>query len=191
MHTLILNADFLPLSILPISSISWKDAIKISFTGSAKTVEYYDDWIVHSPSMSMRVPCVMVSETYIKKKHNIRFSRQNLLIRDNFTCQYCSEHLSPLDLTMDHVIPRVKGGKTRWENIVCACYVCNSIKGHKTNMVPKKKPVKPDYHQLLDNARKMPIKIPSEKWIDYLNWDKNLIKVVNLNQNKLTKYSTI
>lgn len=181
--TLVLNADFTPLNILPISSISWKDAIKISILGHAKTIEWYDEWTVHSPSVSMRVPAVMVSETYIKKKNTVRFSRSNLLIRDNFTCQYCTKKLNSIDLTVDHVIPRVKGGKTRWENIVCACYVCNSIKGHKSNMSPRIKPYKPDYHQLLDNVRKMPIKIPNIKWIDYIGWDRSLITIVpNKNQ---------
>ena len=177
LHTLVLNADFSPLSIIPISSVSWKDAIKISFLGNARTLEFYDDWVVHSPSTSMNVPAVMVSEIYIKKKHSVRFSRTNLLIRDNFTCQYCDDKLDQSDLTVDHVIPRVKGGKTRWENIVCACYVCNSIKGHRSNMHPKKMPVKPDYHQLLDNARRMPVTIPTEKWIPYLGWDEKLVTI--------------
>jgi len=177
--TLVLNADYTPLSIIPISSISWKDAIKISFLGHANAIEYYDDWEVRSPSVALQVPCVMVSETYIKKKNHVRFSRTNLLIRDNFTCQYCQEKLNSFDLTIDHVIPRVKGGKTTWENIVCACYVCNSIKGHRSKMKPIKNPVKPDYYQLLENARKMPIRIPSEKWIKYLGWDENLVTVTH------------
>ena len=181
--TLVLNADYTPLSIIPISSISWKDAIKISFLGHANPIEYYDDWFVHSPSTELAVPSVMISETYIKKKSGVRFSRTNLLIRDNFTCQYCSKKLSSVDLTVDHVIPRVKGGKTKWENIVCACYVCNSIKGHKTKMVPNKKPIKPEYWQLLENARKMPIKIPSDIWIKYIGWDENLITIVKPDRN--------
>jgi hypothetical protein len=181
--TLVLNADYSPLSIIPISSISWKDAIKISFLGHATPVEYYDDWSVSSPSTVLPVPAVMISETYIKKKHGVRFSRTNMLIRDNFTCQYCAKKLNSFDLTVDHVIPRVKGGKTKWENIVCSCYVCNSIKGHKTKMKPAKMPVKPEYWQLLDNARKMPIKIPSETWIKYLGWNESLITVVKPDRN--------
>ena len=177
--TLVLNADYTPLSIIPISSISWKDAIKISFVGHATPVEYYDDWRVNSPSMSFPVPCIMISGTYIKKKHHVRFSRSNLLIRDDFTCQYCEKKLNSFDLTVDHVIPRVKGGKTKWENIVCACYVCNSIKGHKSKMKPIRQPFKPDYYQLLENARKLPIKIPSEKWIKYLGWKDELITIVS------------
>jgi len=181
--TLVLNADYNPLSIIPISSISWKDAIKISFLGHAKPVEFYDNWMVHSPSTSMPVPAVIISSVFIKKKHGVRFSRTNLLIRDNFTCQYCDKTLGSHDLTIDHVIPRVKGGKTKWENVVCACYVCNSIKGHKSTMKPKKVPVKPDYYQLLDNARKMPIRVPSEKWLQYLNWDPRLVTVVEPDRN--------
>jgi 5-methylcytosine-specific restriction endonuclease McrA len=181
--TLVLNADYTPLSIIPISSISWKDAIKISFLGHARTVEYYENWQIHSPSTTVDVPAVMVSETYIKKKHGVRFSRFNLLLRDGFTCQYCNERLDLSDLTVDHVIPRSRGGTTRWENIVCACYSCNTIKGHKTHMKPIKRPVKPDYYQLLDSARKLPIKIPSETWIKYLGWDSALITLVPPNHN--------
>jgi 5-methylcytosine-specific restriction endonuclease McrA len=181
--TLILNADYTPLSIIPISAISWKDAIKISFLGHATPIEYYDDWFVRSPSVELPVPSVMISEKYIKKKTSIRYSRTNLLIRDNFTCQYCEKKLNSFDLTVDHVIPRVKGGKTKWENIVCACYTCNTIKGHKTKMKPIKPPTKPEYWQLLDSARKMPIKVPTESWIKYLGWDEKLVTIVKPEQN--------
>jgi 5-methylcytosine-specific restriction endonuclease McrA len=125
----------------------------------------------------------MISETYIKKKHGVRFSRTNLLIRDDFTCQYCSSRLNTWDLTIDHVIPRVRGGKTKWENVVCACYTCNTIKGHRTKMKPNKPPVKPEYWHLLENARKMPIRIPSETWIKYLGWSEDLITVVPPDRN--------
>lgn len=181
--TLVLNADFTPLSLIPISAITWKDAIKISFLGHANAVEYYDDWEIHSPSTTLLVPAVMVSTLYIKKKQSVRFSRNNLLIRDNFTCQYCEKRLNSWDLTVDHVVPRVKGGKTKWENVASACYICNSIKGHRTKMKPIKTPTKPDYYQLIDNIKKFPIKIPSEKWIQYLNWNEKLITVVPASRN--------
>jgi len=179
--TLVLNADYTPLSVIPISAISWKDAIKISFLGHAKPLEFYENWRVHSPSTSLDVPSVIISERYIKKKHGVRFSRFNLLLRDGFTCQYCNKKLDLMDLTVDHVIPRSRGGITKWENIVCCCYVCNTIKGHKTSMKPIKKPIKPDYYQLLDSARSLPIKIPHESWIKYLGWDESLITVTKHN----------
>lgn len=176
-HSLVLNADYAPLSIIPISSVSWNDAIKVSFLGSVTVLEEYDDWIVRSPSISVKVPAVMVSKEFIKKKHTIRFSRINLLIRDNYTCQYCDKKLNSSELTIDHVIPRVKGGKTIWENIVCACYICNSIKGHRSHMRPKTMPIRPDYHAIMENAKKMNIKIPTPKWIQYLGWNESLITI--------------
>lgn len=162
---------------MPISSISWKDAIKVKYLGSAKVIDEYQDWEVHSPSVSIRVPSVMISETYIKTKQFVRFSRINLLIRDNFTCQYCDKHLEPKDLTVDHVIPRVRGGTTRWDNIVAACYVCNAIKGHKQHMKPRNKPFKPEYHQLMNRARRLPVTIPDASWLPYLQWDTDLVTI--------------
>lgn len=181
--TLLMNADFSPLSIIPLSTVSWREGIKISFLDHAKTLEYYDDWFVHSPSRTMQVPSVMISRTFIKKKNFIRFTRQNLLIRDNFACQYCGTILNNNTLTVDHVIPRVRGGKTRWDNIVCACKKCNSEKGHKSVMKPMQAPFKPSYYDLVGNAQKLPIVVPDAKWIPYLNWNPEIITVRPPNKN--------
>ena len=175
--TLVLNNDFTPLSVIPIHTVNWKEAIRMSFLGQCDTVESYADWVVHSPSRSMLVPSILVSNTYVKKKQVIRFTRNNLLIRDNFRCQYCGTGLTKDSLTVDHVVPRVRGGKTKWENIACACQKCNSEKGHKTNMKPMQVPYKPDYYNLLANAKKLPIVIPDPVWIQYLDWDPNLVKI--------------
>jgi 5-methylcytosine-specific restriction endonuclease McrA len=131
----------------------------------------------------MKVPSVIVSRKFVKKKTAVRFSRQTLLLRDNFSCQYCSDHLGTNTVTIDHVIPRVRGGITRWDNVVSSCYACNSSKGHRTSIKPFVKPVKPDYHTLLNNARKVPIEIPDESWIPYLGWDESLITIVRPNKN--------
>lgn len=184
-QVLILNADYSPLSFLPLSTISWRDAIKIKFLGHARVVEEYSDWVVHSPTVTMAVPSVMISETYIKSRQHVKFNRSNLLIRDNFTCQYCLKPLEHKELTVDHVIPRVRGGKTTWENIVSSCYVCNTIKGHKQHMKPKVKPFKPDYHLLVNHAKKVRIVIPHENWIPYLNWDPNLITIQSPNKKNI------
>jgi hypothetical protein len=89
------------------------------------------------------------------------------------------------ELTVDHVIPRVRGGTTKWENIVAACYVCNTIKGHKQHMKPKVKPIKPDYHQLVSNAKKQHITVPDESWLTYLNWDINLVTIQSPNKKNI------
>ena len=176
-HTLILNNDYSPLSVIPISTVSWKEAVRMSFLRQCEVIEVYEDWDVHSPSITIPVPSVMVSKIYVKKKQVIRFTRNNLLIRDSFRCQYCGTTLNNRTLTVDHVIPRVRGGKTKWENIVCACLSCNGEKGHKTNMRPMQMPFKPDYYELLNNARKMHIIVPDPVWITYLGWDSDLVTV--------------
>jgi hypothetical protein len=176
-HTLILNNDFTPLSVIPISSVSWREAVRMSYLDQCNTLEYYHDWEVHSPTITMAVPSVMISRTFVKKKHVVRFTRNNLLIRDNFQCQYCGIAMTNSTLTVDHVIPRVRGGKTKWENIVCACHRCNANKGHKTHIRPMQMPYRPSYFQLLGNARKMQITVPDAVWIDYLGWDPNLVRV--------------
>jgi 5-methylcytosine-specific restriction endonuclease McrA len=176
-NTLVLNADYSPLSIIPISTVRWDDAIKLKYLGKAQVVEEYESWLVRSPSITMAVPSVLVSKLYVKKKHYVRFSRYNLMLRDSFTCQYCSKTLTMNDLTIDHVVPRARGGTTSWTNCVCCCYSDNLIKGHKTTMKPMKKPHRPDYHELLKNAMQMPITIPDKSWLTYLNWNESLVTI--------------
>lgn len=175
--TLVLNADYTPLSCIPISSIGWKDAIKMAWMGTVDVVEEYDNWEVHSPSVTLRVPSVVVNRKFHRKKTTVRFSRANLLLRDRFSCQYCHDELTLGQMTIDHVTPRVRGGTTKWENVVASCYSCNSIKGHRTVMKPGVAPTKPEYHSLLATARTMPIEIPDASWIQYLGWDERMITI--------------
>ena len=83
----------------------------------------------------------------------VKFNRRNLFARDKSHCQYCGKRYSTAELSLDHVIPRSIGGKTTWENIVCACMKCNVKKGGKTpkqaRMTLIKKPVKPKHNSLL------------------------------------------
>jgi 5-methylcytosine-specific restriction endonuclease McrA len=176
-QTLVLNSDFTPLSYIPLSSISWKDSIKQYWLDTVTVVEWYDDWEVHSPSMTLRVPAVVASKKFTKKKAGVRFSRSNLLLRDDFCCQYCSDELTLNDMTIDHVIPRARGGITKWDNVVASCYSCNATKGHRTSMKPAIPPVKPDHYDLLANARKMRIEVPDQSWIPYIGWDEKMITI--------------
>ncbi|MDB5422318.1 MAG: endonuclease, partial [Brevundimonas sp.] len=86
--------------------------------------------------------------------------------------QYCG---AGEDLTFDHVIPRSRGGRTTWENIVTACSRCNLHKGGRTpreaDMTPRRRPVRPGMHELQDNGRRFPPNHLHESWLDYLYWD--------------------
>ena len=184
MDTLILNADYNPLSLIPISAISWKDAIKLMYLQHATVVEWHNNWTVNSPSTTFTVPSVMILAAYIKKKHHVKLTRSNLLLRDNFACQYCGSKLNNSELSIDHVMPKAVGGKTSWSNLTSACRNCNMVKGHKLHMKPYVAPVKPDYFQLLENARRINLTVPDEKWLPYLKWNTDAIQVVSPYQKK-------
>ncbi|RME02578.1 MAG: HNH endonuclease [Planctomycetota bacterium] len=88
-------------------------------------------------------------------------SKHNICLRDNYTCQYCNHRLRKEEITIDHIIPRSKGGKTTWENCVVACKKCNKIKGNKMLSELKKLklrhlPTKPNWH--------LPISLSKGKW---------------------------
>ena len=104
------------------------------------------------------------------KKHAVRFSRINVYTRDGFHCQYCGEKKGMRDLNYDHVVPRVRGGKTVWENIVTSCYACNDRKGSRTpeeaGMTLRKKPFKPSSLPVTPVLPMRRVEMP-EAWLPY------------------------
>jgi 5-methylcytosine-specific restriction endonuclease McrA len=103
------------------------------------------------------------------------FTRFNVFLRDRFTCQYCG---SKDDLTFDHLIPRSRGGQTRWDNVVAACAPCNLEKGgfmpDEVRMHPSQWPYRPTVFELHRNGRLFPPNYLHESWLDYLYWDTEL-----------------
>jgi 5-methylcytosine-specific restriction endonuclease McrA len=169
MATLILNADAAPISMLPLSTITWEESIKYLVTDKATVLEWYDDWIVHSVSWSTRVPAVMMLREYQKKKTAVRFSKQNVFLRDQYCCQYCGIDIQKRQATLDHVLPVSHGGKSVWENCVCACGECNSRKGNNHKIRPKITPRKPSYYELVEKRRKISWDLQHPSWADYIN----------------------
>ena len=125
---LVLNADYRPLSYFPLSLWPWQDAIKAAFLDRVMIVAEYQT-VVHSPSISMRLPSVVVLRDYVKPARYPAFTRFNLFLRDQFSCQYCG---AQGQMTFDHVLPRSRGGRTTWENVVAACNRCNLKKANLT-----------------------------------------------------------
>lgn len=176
--TLILNADGLPLSVVPLSTLNWQAAIKLQFLENAEVLAVYEDWDVHSPSTTLEVPAVLLLREYVKVNRGVKFSRANVLLRDDHKCQYCGKHESEIKgaLTLDHVVPRFHGGKTRWENVVAACSACNLEKAHFMTMKPKcGTPKRPDYYQLVAKSMQNPIEVPHESWAQFTGWDPSLV----------------
>jgi 5-methylcytosine-specific restriction endonuclease McrA len=174
---LVLNADFRPLSYFPLSTISWQDAIKAIFMDRVETLAHYDRTIA-SAHQEWQLPSVIALKEYYTPKRRPAFTRFNVFLRDNFTCQYTGEKFPVSELTFDHLIPRSRGGRTCWENIVTASREANTRKGNKLpqecKMHPIQKPVEPTMFELQERGRKFPPRFLHETWRDYLYWDSEL-----------------
>ena len=171
---LVLNADFRPLSYLPLSLWGWQDSVKACFQGRVNVVAEYEQ-VIRSPSFEMQLPSVIALKDYVPMNRAPAFTRFNVFLRDHFTCQYCSTRFPVQSLTFDHVIPRSKGGGTSWENVVTACQKCNLRKGNRylrdSGMRLIKEPLRPTAYQLQDVGRSFPPNFLHESWEDYLYWD--------------------
>lgn len=174
---LVLNADFRPLSYYPLSVLPWQETIKAVFMDRVTVLAHYDRTVA-SQHDSWPLPSVVVLKEYHTPKPRPAFTRFNLFLRDNFTCQYTGKKAPISELTFDHVIPRSRGGKTCWENIVTACREANIRKGNKLprecGMYPLRPPEQPTSYELQEHGRKYPPRFLHESWHDYLYWDSEL-----------------
>jgi 5-methylcytosine-specific restriction endonuclease McrA len=142
MRTLLLDPWMAPRKI-----ISWQRAVVLCVLGKVDVLEEYDEEI-RSRSLAIRTPAVVRMKKGARApRRAVRFSRIHVYTRDDFRCQYCGERKAPQDLNYDHVVPRARGGRTTWENIVTSCYACNDRKGGRTpeeaGMTLRKKPIQP------------------------------------------------
>lgn len=129
-QTLILNADYRPLSYYPLSTNSMKKVIKSLLKGKIRTIEEYDETI-NIGGTTIHLPKTAVLKKYTYTHQAPKFNRYNVFLRDKFTCQYCGKQCLYNELTFDHIVPKMKGGKTTWDNIITACKKCNLEKGCK------------------------------------------------------------
>ncbi len=174
---LVLNADYRPLSYFPLSLWSWQDAVKAVFLDRVQTLAEYDQ-VVRSPSFEMYLPSVIALREYIRPVSRPAFTRFNLFLRDGFACQYCGNHCETRELTFDHVLPRSRGGRTTWDNVVAACRTCNMRKGNRlpreAGLLLRMKPHVPTTFELRENGRAFPPNYLHRDWRDYLYWDSEL-----------------
>ena len=174
---LVLNADYQPLSYFPLSLWNWQETVKAIFLDRVAVVSNYDRKI-RSPGMEMPLASVVALKEYIPQSRRPPFTRFNVFLRDRFTCQYCRSPFAAHDLTFDHLVPRSRGGRTSWKNIVTACNRCNLKKGNQLprecGMRPAQDPAMPTSWQLQQNGRAFPPNFLHESWRDYLYWDSEL-----------------
>ena len=171
LHTpvLVLNRSYLPVQVTTV-----RRAFRMLYGGIAKALDHqyrtfdFDTWLGLDPVLDeeaigivqglVRIPRVIVLiafERFIRK--TVRFSRNHVFLRDNFTCQYCGKRLPRSQLNLDHVVPRARGGKTSWENVVTSCFACNHRKGEsllaQTSMRLLREPYRPQVLPFVDGAK--------------------------------------
>jgi 5-methylcytosine-specific restriction endonuclease McrA len=186
MDTLLLNADGTPLSLVPLSVVTWQVAMRLVFLEKVRVLKDYDHWTVRSQHLEMKVPSIVIMTEQVKWSKHLKYSRSNVYLRDDFTCQLqttwrCKEahgKVKLTELTLDHVVPRSQGGKTNWTNVCTSCKECNSEKGNDGKIVPKKMPKKPSYYEILNKRKSLPIHIRDEEWKFYIDWPEHLVKVM-------------
>lgn len=179
---LVLNADYTPLTI-----INWQRALVWSLKNQenknigVEIIDFYKDDYIVGVNKSFPIPSVVKTAKYFRiNNQKVNFSRKNLFVRDNFTCQYCGLKLEIRSLTYDHVVPKSlwkdkQGSPTTWTNIVTACVNCNRKKGNKTpqqaKMSLKSFPVAPNkspkYLPITNYLSNIRSDIPAE-WKVYL-----------------------
>lgn len=167
-QVLVLNSTY-----VPIDTTGWQKAISLVSSGRAVIEDVYEGLFLRSPSTTFPLPSIIRFITKMAKyfRRGVKFNRRNIWIRDKGKCQYCGKTVPIEEFTFDHVIPKSKGGKTIWENIVVACYKCNQKKEGRTPKQAKmtliQKPFKPK--NLSDGGLPglNPNNVP-ESWKDYL-----------------------
>jgi len=191
-QVLVLNRSWVAVHIA-----SARRALSLLYQGLARAVhpeDYslydFDDWCelsqavqsgryVHTVNYRVRVPEVILLKAFNGFiLHEVRFSRRNIFERDKNTCQYCGRRMPRSEVTIDHVIPRSRGGIDSWENLVLACVDCNVKKGNRTpaeaRMPLIRKPVKPSWLPQL-GARVPASQLGTwQRFVDTAYWDVEL-----------------
>jgi len=142
---LVLNATYEPLNV-----VSVRRAVVLLLKEKAELVEAAETRL-RAERIEVPVPLVIRLVTYVRvpRRFNLPVSRRTVLSRDDYTCQYCGVQPGKGELTIDHVLPRSRGGDHTWENVTTACGPCNRRKGNRTpveaGMTLRREPYRPRY----------------------------------------------
>lgn len=160
----------------PQSFCDWTNAVKLIFEGRADVVKEDEGGkVLHSPSLTMGLPRVIVVKNLWKKRWrtSVPCTRRNLLVRDHAICQYCGKVVTTQEFQVEHVIPRCQGGTTVWENVVIACPKCNSRKDGRTPAQAKMPLLNKPYVPKVSDPRfnfKLHVKNIRKEWKDWQNY---------------------
>ncbi len=194
-QVLVLNRSWVAVNVTPV-----KRALTLLFQGHARVVHPHDyglyefeAWCelsqyrenfesgryIHTPSMQIRLPEVIILDVFNAFIHReVRLSRRNIFERDRHLCQYCGRRFPKPDLTLDHVLPRSRGGKDTWENLVLACVKCNLKKSNRTpeeaRMHLLKKPTAPRWLPRFGTQVPRDELISWQRFVDLAYWNTDI-----------------
>lgn len=165
MRTLVLNSGYEPMQL-----ISWQRALCLVLSSKAEIVAQYGE-VVRSVRASFPLPSVVRLVRYVRfiKRYGIvKCNRRNVFLRDRYQCQYCGVRCNQMTVTLDHIIPRSRGGQASWENLVTSCSICNRKKGDRTlddcGMRLRSVPRRPSWSDLIEYSN-MDVE---SAWLPYL-----------------------
>ena len=169
MDTLVLSSAYQPMH-----HVRWQDAISMWFAGRVEIVSVYEDRFIKTVDDILNVPSIVRFVGNVLKRFQfnrvVKFSRDNVFLRDEGKCQYCSKQLTKQNFTLDHIVPVSQGGKKVWQNIVTCCIACNQRKGNKSvkqaGMKLQKNPIIPK--ELIIGRENIFSTNTPEEWKDYL-----------------------
>ena len=125
--TLLLDQGYQPLKVIP-----WQRAVVMHMVGKVELVSAHT-WEIRTVAANFPAPSVVRLIRHLRHRPPfVRFSRENVYLRDGYLCQYCGKQCTSTTITLDHVQPRSRGGNTSWRNVVTACVECNRDKGRLT-----------------------------------------------------------
>jgi len=190
---LVLNRSYLPVHVTVV-----RRALSLLYQGIAQAVDDelrtfdFDSWAdlaanddsIGTVDKAIRVPRVILLQYYDRvPRRYVRFSRYNIYARDQNRCQYCGRQFSRSELNLDHVVPRMKGGTSVWENVVCSCHRCNRIKGGRTpaeaGMRLIRQPRRPQWTPFMTEAfslRRYKEWLPFLSAVDAAYWNTELVQ---------------
>ncbi len=167
-QVLVLNASYEPIHLCDV-----RRAIVLIVKGQARS-EHNTPYSLRSPSIIFPIPAVIRLTHYVHIPYRRKaYSKNNIFLRDKHICQYCGRKESANNLTLDHILPQSRGGKTVWENLVTCCRNCNSKKGDHTpkeadmTLLNKPKPLNSYFHLHLVRSRAQ----NNQYWRKYLYYD--------------------
>lgn len=174
----------------------WQRAMSLLYTGQAKAVDVddfiardFNDWkelsqvkqgnFIHTETFKILIPEVIALNFYDElPPGEVKLTRKNIFERDKNNCGYCGKHFNREELNIDHVVPKSKGGKTEWTNLICSCTSCNNKKSARTpeeaGMKLQWAPAKPGWKGKIEIITGANRRISWKKFIEYAYWNVEL-----------------